>query len=238
MVDYQAVFERHEKKYLLTKQQYKELRIFLTNYMNRDEYGLHTICSLYYDTDSYDSIRKSIEKPVYKEKLRLRSYGVPAKEDNVYLELKKKFKGIVYKRRVSLTYAQAERYMKSGIRPADTGQIFDEVDWYVGRNQPTPKVILCCDRLALFGKDDHSFRITFDFKIRWRDYDLDLTKGDYGVYLISPDLCLMEVKTGQAIPIWLAAYFSENKIFSTPFSKYGTCYKENLIEKGGISHVG
>ncbi|HBU11197.1 MAG TPA: molecular chaperone [Clostridiales bacterium] len=241
MTGFQAVFERHEKKYILDKRQYDDLADFLQRYMEGDAYGLHTVSSLYFDTDSYSIIRASNEKPMYKEKLRLRSYGTPSAEDTVFLELKKKFEGIVYKRRIPLGLQNAERYLRAGIRPRDTGQIFEEIDWFVKRHHPQPKAMLCCDRLALCGKDNPAFRVTFDFKIRWRDYDLRLSRGSGGAPLLAPGLCLMEIKTDGSIPLWLGRYLSQNGIYPTSFSKYGMCYKDNLIAKketGGMGHVG
>lgn len=238
MTEFQAVFERHEKKYLLTKQQYHTASDFLKQYMEADEHGLHTVCSLYFDTDLFDIIRASNEKPTYKEKLRLRSYGTPGADDTVFLELKKKLEGVVYKRRVPIKLQEAERYLRAGIRPEQGGQIFDEIDWFVRRYRPEARAMLCCDRLALFGKENLAFRVTFDFHIRWRDKDLRLSGGSHGESLIPPHMCLMEVKTGGAIPLWLGRFLSENGIYPTSFSKYGVCYKENLIGQGGASHVG
>lgn len=238
MAEYQAKFERHEKKYLLTRQQYANVTDFLNGYMKADDYGLHTVSSLYFDTDAFDIIRRSNEKPVYKEKLRLRAYGTPRAEDLVFLELKKKFHGVVYKRRVAMKLQEAERYLRAGIRPAEAGQIFEEIDWFVKRHDPKPRAVLCCERKALYGIDDPDFRVTFDSRIRWRDSDLDLGNGCHGTYLVSPEQYLMEVKTDGAIPVWLGQFLSQNGIFPTSFSKYGICYKENLIETGGMDHVG
>jgi len=112
METYQENFKRYEKKYMLKTEQYKKLREELNKRMEEDQYGLHTICNIYYDTPDFQMIRQSLEKPVYKEKLRLRSYGIPEKKDDVFLEIKKKFKGIVYKRRVSLSDEKAMKYLE------------------------------------------------------------------------------------------------------------------------------
>ena len=97
----QCCFERYEKKYCLTLSQQRFLLERMTPYMKKDAYGEYTICNIYYDTDDFHLIRASLEKPVYKEKLRVRSYGVPEEGDRVFVELKKKFDGVVYKRRVT-----------------------------------------------------------------------------------------------------------------------------------------
>ena len=69
--------------------------------MKIDEYGQHTILSLYYDTDDFRFIRHSMDKPKYKE-ISHPGYGVPSQDSLVFLEIKKKVNGIVYKRRVPL----------------------------------------------------------------------------------------------------------------------------------------
>lgn len=238
----QAVFERHEKKYLLTRSQYTAVKALLDQHMCEDEYGLHTVSSIYLDTDSHEIIRESIQKPAYKEKLRLRSYGTPGPADTVFLELKKKVAGVVYKRRIPLTLREAERYLRAGIRPRETGQIFEEIDWFMQRKKPSAAVCISCDRLALYGKDDPEFRVTFDFRMRWRTEDLSLACGSGGQYLIDPGMCLMEIKTTDALPLWLSSFLSEHEVYPTPFSKYGTCYCEHLLgnpaEKGALRHAG
>lgn len=234
----QAVFERHEKKYLLTRRQYRAVKALLDQHMRVDQYGLHTVSSIYMDTDSYEIIRESLEKPEYKEKLRLRSYGTPGPDDTVFLELKKKVDGVVYKRRIPLTLREAERYLRAGIRPANTGQIFEEIDWFLHRKNPKPAACISCDRLALYGKEDPDFRVTFDFAMRYRTDGLSLANGSSGSYIIDPDLCLMEVKTTHALPLWLTRFLSENEIYPTSFSKYGTCYENHILTKGELLNAG
>ena len=224
-----SVFERVEKKYVLSKDKYKALLEGIAPYMSADEYGLHTICNIYYDTDTYDLIRHSIDKPKYKEKLRVRSYGKVGKKDKVYVELKKKYNGIVYKRRVSMTLEEAERYLKHGIKPNTKQlQILKEIDYFMKFYEPKPKLYLAYDRVAYFGKEDENLRITFDHNIRSRDYDMSLSKGDYGTYLLDESSYLMEIKVPGAYPIWLARLLAELEIYPTSFSKYGNIYKENL----------
>lgn len=223
-----AVFERHEGKYLLTGNQYRLLFERLQQYMLPDEYGLHTISSVYYDTDEFAIIRHSLEKPSYKEKLRLRSYGTPGKADTVFLELKKKCGGVTYKRRISLPLQEAERYMQLGEFPNETGQIFYEINWMVNRYNPAAKVVLSYDRLALYGKEDNELRITFDANIRWRNDNLSLSEGSYGHLLIDDDARLMEIKTLKTLPYWLSTLLSELKIYPVSFSKYGRVYQNYL----------
>ena len=224
-------FRRTEKKYLLTPEQYRALRRELAPYMEEDEYGLSRILSLYYDTEDYQLIRRSLEKPRYKEKLRLRSYGVPGNRDRVFLEIKKKVEGVVYKRRVTLTAAEAMDYLAGGEKPEGKGQIMEEIDWMVRRYQPKPAAVSSTDRLALFGKEDPALRITFDFNPRGRTDQLDLRLGDRGESLLPDGEVLMELKVSAAAPLWLAEILSRMRLYPRSFSKYGTCYRRDLISR-------
>lgn len=225
-----CVFERIEKKYLIPKKIFNLFIKRIEPYMTVDKYGLHTICNIYYDTESYDLIRNSIEKPVYKEKLRLRSYGIPNKRSSmVFLELKKKYDSTVFKRRISLTLEEAEIYMKHGIRPKKDSQILNEIDYFINFRKPEKKIFIAYDRIAMFGNEDEDLRITFDMDIRSRLYDLDFCKGDYGK-LLDIDDYLMEIKTTNSLPLWLVHILSEFKIFPVSFSKYGNIYKHELVE--------
>ena len=231
MKDTVLTFKRYEKKYLLSAEKYAQLMERLEEYIIPDRFHKSTVCSIYYDTDSYELIRHSIEKPVYKEKLRLRSYNVPGPEGEVFVELKKKYKGIVYKRRVKMTARQAEEYL-SGRAPAPKDdQTSRELDWVLKSYDLSPKIYIACDRLAYVSKDDENLRITFDRDIRWRDTELELTLGCHGEPVLSDGQVLMEIKIPGAAPIWLAHLLSELEIFPRSFSKYGTCYKNELMDK-------
>lgn len=223
------VFERIEKKYLLTREKYNLLLEAIEPYMRADDYGKHTIGNVYYDTDTYELISRSIEKPKYKEKFRVRSYGVPKPEDKVFLEIKKKYKGIVYKRRVSMTLREAEDYLERGIKPKKEGQILKEIDYFISYYKPEPKVYLAYDRVAYFGKENKEIRITFDHNIRSRDCNISLGEGDYGTPLLDAYHYLMEIKVPGAMPLWLSKILSELEIYPTSFSKYGNVYKEIIL---------
>ena len=225
----QSSFQRFEKKYLLTPTQYTALLDGMSPYLQPDEYGRYTICNVYYDTDNYQLIRTSLEKPIYKEKLRLRSYGVPGEADNVFVELKKKFHGVVYKRRVVMEASEAVDYLSGAARPHQEGQICHEIDWFLNSYHPVPKVFIAYDREALAGRDDSELRVTFDTNLRWRGSELDLRCGDYGERFLPEDQILMEIKIPGAAPVWLGRLLSETGVFPTSFSKYGTCYRKNLM---------
>ena len=240
MSDTKFTFKRFEKKYLLSAEQFDALWDRLAPYLEPDEYPSSTVCSIYYDTDDYSLIRHSIDAPVYKEKLRLRSYNVPRPGDPVFVELKKKFKGVVYKRRISLPEAEAVRWLDRGTPPAEDSQMIREIAWFLHSVRPRAKVFLACDRLAYRAKEDPELRITFDRDIRWRETELDLCAGDGGELLLQPGQVLMEIKIPGAAPLWLAHLLSQLSLFPTSFSKYGTCYKEHILHEyvfGGSIHA-
>lgn len=224
-------FQRIEKKYKLTRGQYEEFVERISPHMQMDKYGLHTICNIYYDTQTDELVRRSIEKPKYKEKLRLRSYGVPTDDSTVFLEIKKKFKGIVFKRRVSMKHSEAVSYTQDGFKPSFENQILEEIDYFINLYRPVPKLFLGYDRTAWFGKEDSQIRMTFDSNIRSRSYDLDLTMGDHGELLNDDDSVILEIKVPMAYPMWLTRILSEMEIYPVSFSKYGNVYKENLLKK-------
>ena len=233
----QSVFERYEKKYLMDEQQFQEFTKFLQGRMVSNQYGRHTICNIYFDTPDYRLIRASIEKPVYKEKLRLRSYGVAKKEDTVFVELKKKYNGIVYKRRVSMTLQEAKQYLLRGKQPHTSCQILKEIDWFLDFYQPIPKVYIAYDRIAICSSENANLRITFDTNIRWREIVLDLSKGVWGDTLLGERQHLMEIKIPGAMPLWLSQGLTEFGIFPTSYSKYGNCYKNYLIHSSDIGGI-
>ena len=225
----QLSFRRHEKKYLMSREKYEQLWRELSIRLRPDEYFSSTVCSLYYDTDDYSLIRHSIQKPVYKEKLRLRSYGVPGPGDEVFVELKKKFKGIVYKRRVSLPLEQAEFWLNGGPAPDDS-QISREIDWVLQRYELSPKIVICCDREAWVDRDEPELRFTFDKNIRYREDELRLSAGCHGQPLLEEGSVLMEIKMPESSPLWLAELLSRVEVFPAGFSKYGRCYEQGLME--------
>ena len=222
----QQNFKRYEKKYLVNEDQYQLLRKHLAEYMEVDQYDWTTICNIYYDTPDYRLIRTSIEKPVYKEKLRLRTYGVPTQDSPSFIELKKKYKGIVYKRRMTIPYQQAYAWLSQEPDSACDGQIEEEICWFRRfYHNLQPAVALCYDRLALFGIENKNLRVTFDRNIRWRTSHLDLEAGDEGTYLLPEHCYIMEIKIPGAMPMWMADMLDQLELYPTSFSKYGRVYQ-------------
>lgn len=222
----QLVFNRFEKKYLIAGPVYLQLRDRLQAFMTADQYGLSTICNIYYDTEDDLLIRRSIEHPRYKEKLRLRSYGAPGMDSTVFLEIKKKYNSIVNKRRMELPLSEAYDYLNRGILPSGRCQIQKEIDFMIRRYAPKPRLYLAYDRIAFFGKEDPDFRLTFDTRIRSRRTDVRLEEGDSGELLLPGSVVLMECKIQNAVPLWFADLLTELRIYPTSFSKYGCIYKK------------
>ena len=228
---YQAVFKRKEMKYLMSSEQYEKLMEILSDKIIPDDFPTSAISNLYYDTPDFRLIRTSLQKPKYKEKLRLRCYKVPNATTQAFLEIKKKALGIVYKRRESLPYQRAVDFL-AGKDPGKDTQIFRELDWMLkSYKNLAPAMFLSYDRLSFKGVEDSSVRITFDQNILWRTTALDLSAGTWGEQLLEPGQKLMEIKISNAMPLWLAHALSECKIYPTSFSKYGKAY-QTMISRG------
>lgn len=230
------VFNRYESKYLMNNKAFHTIYNRLLEYMEPDAYNknerFYSISNIYYDTECHTLIRNSLSKPKYKEKLRIRAYGVPEAEAKVYLELKKKVFGLVNKRRTALKLNEAYAFAGEGavpeLQPYMNKQVVQEIEYFLRRYDLQPKVYLAYDRLALFDKNSRDLRITFDTNIRSRRYDLRLEAGDYGEQLMEPGQWLMEVKAEKTIPLWLSQLLSELGMYRTSFSKYGNEYKKNI----------
>ena len=240
-----CIFKRIEKKYLLSEYQYDALFSQIGNHLQQDEFGRSTVISLYLDTPDHRIIRNSIEAVNYKEKLRLRSYGTAAANTKVFLELKKKFNGVVYKRRVVMPLADAERYLEQGVKPFES-QIMSEIDWAMKLyGWPKPAMLIACEREAWFAENHPDLRLTFDHGIRYRQQELSLSSGSVGYGLLPENTVLLEIKTGGAMPLWLADALDAEGILPGSFSKYGAAYTRsvqdnkhpNLSIKGGSKHV-
>lgn len=222
---FQTVFKRYELKYLLTHEQKEKVLAAMQPYMKLDKYGRTTIRNLYYDTDTYLLIRRSIEKPAYKEKLRIRSYSQADENSTVFVELKKKYKHVVYKRRISLACREATAWLSGKKHCNQHTQIANEIDYfleYYGSLHPT--VFLSYEREAYYCNDGSDFRVTFDDNILCRQNNLSLESEVYGTPILPEGKVLMEIKCSGGIPLWMTHVLSEEKIYKTSFSKYGTAY--------------
>lgn len=226
-MDYISTFRRSEVKYLITPEQRDAVTRSMSEFTERDKYGISLVKSIYYDTPDKLLIRRSLEKPMYKEKLRLRSYGQVTSESEVFVELKKKYDGIVYKRCAVMSCEDAEAYLAGQIPASQPSQITRELDRFLLIYPDLePSVLISYRREAFASPVFDGFRVTFDDSILWRESDLSPVSGTYGRPLLRGDEILMELKIPGAMPLPMARILSENKIYKTTFSKYGCAYRE------------
>lgn len=229
MGDYNKVFQRYEKKYVLSREQYRIFCEEIKPYMRVDIYGKSTICNIYYDTADYHLIRASLDKPIYKEKMRLRSYNVPEKDGVSFLEIKKKYAGVVYKRRVALNLSDAYESIEKREVVGAEGQIANEMNYFMQHYSLKPVTYLAYDRIAMEGIEDTSLRMTFDFSIRSRQEDFDLSAGDYGENVFDEDIVVLEIKVLNSYPFWLISILEKYQIYPASLSKYGEVYKRIIL---------
>ncbi len=224
---YQAVFKRYELKYLLSSEQKEKVLQAMAPFMKLDKYGRTTIQNLYFDTDTYLLVRRSIEKPTYKEKLRVRSYGTAKPDGTVFVELKKKYDSVVYKRRISLPEREAMAWVTRSRHCTGHTQISEEVDYFLDHYETLhPVVFLSYEREAYYSKDSSDFRVTFDDNILVREHDLSLLSKAYGTPILPEDMVMMEITCSGGIPLWMTEVLSHEHIYKTSFSKYGIAYQK------------
>lgn len=225
----QMIFQRYELKYVLNFRQLQAVLDAMEPHMVPDEYSHSSIRNLYLDTPDFRLIRRSLERPVYKEKLRVRSYGQAGKQAPVFVELKKKYHSVVYKRRISIPQEQAMACI-GGVQPWPDSQIGAELaytmDFYKNLR---PAVFLSYERDAFHGILDPDLRVTFDTDIRYRQEELTLDSDTWGTSILGPGQVLMELKVAGGLPIWMAHVLSRQGVFKTSFSKYGTAYQNILL---------
>ena len=233
-----CIFKRVEKTYMLSVSQYRRLLDTIGFRLTADEHGKSTVCNIYLDTENYLLIRNSINAIAYKEKLRIRSYGTPKPTDRVFLEIKKKYKGVVYKRRVAMTLCDVMRYIETGKTFMDS-QIMREIDYAMHcYGKICPAAVLSYEREAFYETEAPSLRLTFDTNVRYRTTELDMTCGTHGKTILPEDTVLLEIKTNGSMPVWLAHALDECGIFPSSFSKYGTAYREFSATKESAEEKG
>lgn len=227
----QMIFQRYEFKYLMDRRQLQAILTAMAPYTVPDEYSHSSIRNLYLDTPDYRLIRRSLERPVYKEKLRVRSYGQAGEQDQVFVELKKKYQSVVYKRRISLPQEQALACM-DGRQPWPDSQIGAELAYTMEFYKALrPAVFLSYERDSFRGVEDEEFRVTFDSQIRYRQEELTLDSDTWGTPILPSGQVLMELKVAGGLPLWMAHVLSEQRIFKTSFSKYGAAYQDIMLNR-------
>jgi len=222
----QNVFKRVEQKYLLNEEKFLLLQDMLHKYFFKDKYYESSIFNLYFDNTNNDIIINSIEKPKYKDKIRVRSYGKVKNNDMVFLEMKQKYNGVVYKRRVNFTFSEYKNYIKKGILSSNDNQMLREIDYYIKYYHLKPYVFVGYDRLSYYSKEDKNFRVTFDTNLRSRFNDLRLVDTKENKLYFDEKMYIMEVKSLYGLPLWLIKVLSSNGIYPVSFSKVGSIYKK------------
>lgn len=234
-----VVMKRYELKYIINKDQERAFRKKLEGHMLPDRFGLSSIASLYYDTPDYRLINASIEKPEFKEKMRLRSYGLATDSSPVFLELKRKAYGIVYKRRVQSTIPLVSKFFAKEGDICAGGQINREITYFRDMYPDmAPACLIIYDRTAFY-QPDGDLRLTVDNNPRYRVSDLDLRKSMDGISLLPEGFSILEIKVQEAMPLWLSGILDELKIYKNSFSKYGEAYKDQMKKTyfGGNENV-
>ncbi len=225
-------FARFEKKYVITRAQKAKLLALIGSRLTPDSYGESTVCNLYFDTPDYRLIRASLERGVFKEKLRIRAYNFPDRDSNAFVEIKRKCEGVVYKRRASMSYGDALDYLCGSGHPSTDSQILREIDYFrsfYGEIQPS--VALFYDRMAYYWKENEDLRLTFDDNVRYRCDDFDLSCGDRGAETVSGERIILEIKLVDTFPLWLSEALDSLGIYPASFSKYGTAFQDMQRKK-------
>ncbi len=227
---YQSIFKRYELKYVITTAQKEKLLQVLSPYIIPDKYGRTTIRNLYFDTDNYRLIRRSLDKPTYKEKLRLRCYEKADPDSAVFVEIKKKYRSVVYKRRIALKEKDAMEWLGGCRYKENPSQVTKEIDYFMefyGNLHPT--IFLSYEREAYYSNAEADFRVTFDENILCRQTDLSLCSEAYGTPILPQGTVIMEIKCSGGVPLWMTEVLTKEKIYKTSFSKYGTAYKDLIF---------
>ena len=237
MENFKMTFARYEKKYVITRAQKAKLLALIGSRLTPDVYGESTVCNIYFDTPDYRLIRASIEKPLFKEKLRIRAYNFPDRESNAFVEIKRKCDGVVYKRRVAMPYGQAYDYLCDDVPLQQSSQILREIDYLRSFYQDVrPSVALFYDRMAYYWKENPELRLTFDSNVRYRCDHFDLSCGDRGTTDLSGDKVILEIKLADTFPLWLSEALDALDIYPGSFSKYGAAYLD-MREKKKLPEV-
>lgn len=227
----QQIFRRTEIKYILKKEQVESLLWLIEPYLKKDKYFKSTNCSIYFDSKNRYLAIHSLEKPLYKEKVRIRSYGVPKLNDIVFMEIKKKYKGIGSKRRIPIKLSDFYNYLETGRLDSNSEVIKTELDNCFKRYDLKPIMFLAYDRTSFCDKDNPTFRLTFDRNVRSRNNNLRLENGDYGKKFFKGGEIVMEVKALDCFPFYFVHALSKLKIYPSSFSKYGRVTEKDIYRK-------
>lgn len=221
-----CIFQRIEEKYFLNKKTKEKFFKNIKKYIAKDKYYESKILSIYFDNDNKDIVRRSLDKPIYKDKIRLRSYGIPSLNSDVFLEIKNKYEGVTGKRRVILKLSEFYDYFYNN--KISDNQIMKEIDYLFKYYDLKPNCFVGYDRISFVGKNDLGLRITVDSNLIGRTNDLKLESGSYGNKYFDEDIFIMEIKTLNSMPLWLTKELANLEIFPISFSKYGEIYMKEV----------
>jgi hypothetical protein len=237
-MDDRTIFKRYELKFLADREQLEAVRSAIDANMTPDVYSFSEVRNVYCDTPDFILARRSIENPAYKEKLRIRCYGHPEQDGKVFVELKKKYEAVVYKRRLSLPLEKADDWL-CGNGQLPTTQIGAEIDYLKVRYPGIgPAMVLSYDREAFRQVSGPEFRVTVDSNILARTDDIDLAAPLSGCSVLPDGYTLIEVKTIGGIPLWMTKVLTAQHIYKNPFSKYGNAYKQIVLGKMPETYAG
>ena len=238
-----TTFKRYEAKYKIKQIKQKAFLAAISEYIEPAKFRKYMVQNLYYDTEDWEVIRQSIEKPLYKEKMRLRYYGNKpynkrtGEDTSLFLEMKKKYMGEVYKRRIEIP---VEKLYGKDIRDVvadEPSQISQELAFYLQTNPVSEKLYISYQREAYTGVKEKDLRITFDTEVQYRLEELSFQSTLKGRSPLSPETVILEIKTQEGIPLWLTNALSEYKIFPVTFSKCGICYLVEQVQGSLISYT-
>ena len=232
----QKTFDRIEKKCLITKEQKQHMLEVVKANMHKDSYFESEVYNIYFDTDNYDLIIQSVEQPMFKEKLRARSYGG---FDKVFFEIKTKLCGkennVGYKRRVRITKNDYNKLVKNhekllSFMPQNADgpndyRVAREVDYLIDLFDLKSKILVFYIRQSWQGEG--GLRITFDEDLKYRTKDIGFSKRKIDKnYFDDEKNIIMEIKAHGVLPLWLVKKLSAERIFPQQFSKVGKIYQK------------
>lgn len=229
-----STFNRIEKKYIIDQSKYELLTRAFNQHLNDDfkNHETYKISNVYYDTEDNLLIKKSIAKPKFKQKLRLRAYGKANDDSIIFLEIKKKINGYVNKRRTKIKVSEARDLVENNLLPDiheyHNEQVLKEIQYFTKQYLLKPAVYLYYEREVFSSLDKDGLRITFDKNIRTRRNHVDITDLSDASLLLEGNLYVLEIKTNSNMPFWLTETLNELEIFSTSFSKYGSEFYQYL----------
>jgi len=224
---------RTETKYLVHVENFNAIRDAFSEYLEKDKYYFYKVHNIYFDNADNQIISHSIEAPEYKEKLRMRMYEHPgAVFQDAYIELKKKYLGVVYKRRKKLDLDAARQAIAQDVGCIDSEcQVMREILFYMKKTACYPKIYLSYERYSYYATEDSGLRVTFDTNIVSRRENLKFASSKEDSVPLLKNHMILEIKTCNYYPLWLIKILNDYKIYPTSFSKYGKIFEAEKVKE-------